>query len=30
MVDDLEEQSGEGLDFQHYLGIVRRRHLSFS
>jgi polysaccharide chain length determinant protein (PEP-CTERM system associated) len=29
MVDDLEEQSEEGLDIQHYLGIVRRRHLFF-
>jgi polysaccharide biosynthesis transport protein len=29
MVDDLEEQSGEGLDVQRYLGIVRRRHLHF-
>src|ERR1700747_1338693 len=28
MVDDLEEKS-EGLDFQHYLGVVRRRHLHF-
>ena len=29
MVDDLEEQGGEGLDVQRYLGIVRRRHLFF-
>jgi len=29
MVDDLEEQSSEGLDLQHYLGVVRRRHLHF-
>lgn len=29
MVDDLEEQSPEGLDLQHYLGAVRRRHLHF-
>jgi polysaccharide biosynthesis transport protein len=29
MVDDLEEQSSEGLDLQKYLGIVRRRHLHF-
>ena len=29
MVDDLEEQGGEGLDVQHYLGVVRRRHLYF-
>ena len=28
MVDDLEEKS-EGLDLQHYLGVVRRRHLHF-
>src|SRR5271163_4789313 len=29
MVDDLEESSSEGLDLQHYLGMVRRRHLQF-
>lgn len=29
MVDDLEEQSSQGLDLQHYLGVVRRRHLQF-
>src|SRR5579862_1681938 len=29
MVDDLEEQSSEGLDLQQYLGVVRRRHLHF-
>jgi succinoglycan biosynthesis transport protein ExoP len=29
MVDDFEEQSSEGLDIQHYLGVVRRRHLYF-
>jgi polysaccharide chain length determinant protein (PEP-CTERM system associated) len=28
MVDDLEESS-EGFDVQHYLGIVRRRHFQF-
>src|SRR5271169_189162 len=28
MVDDLEEKS-EGLDLQHYLGVVRRRHMQF-
>ena len=28
MVDDLDEKS-EGLDVQHYLGVVRRRHLHF-
>lgn len=29
MVDDLEEKSGEGLDTQRILGIVRRRHMQF-
>ncbi len=29
MVDDLEEKSPEGFDLQHYLGVVRRRHLQF-
>jgi polysaccharide chain length determinant protein (PEP-CTERM system associated) len=29
MVDELEDNSSEGLDLQHYLGIVRRRHLYF-
>jgi succinoglycan biosynthesis transport protein ExoP len=29
MVDDLDENSSEGLDLQHYLGVVRRRHLQF-
>jgi succinoglycan biosynthesis transport protein ExoP len=29
MVDDLDEQSSEGFDLHHYLGIVRRRHLQF-
>src|SRR5579863_3861519 len=29
MVDDLEEQSSEGIDLQHYLGVVRRRHFHF-
>jgi len=28
MVEELEEKS-EGLDIQHYLGVVRRRHLYF-
>jgi succinoglycan biosynthesis transport protein ExoP len=28
MVNDLDEKS-EGLDLQHYLGVVRRRHLQF-
>ena len=27
MADDLDEKSPEGLDLQHYLQIVRRRHL---
>jgi polysaccharide biosynthesis transport protein len=30
MVDELEEEkSSEGFDLQHYLGIVRRRHMQF-
>jgi polysaccharide biosynthesis transport protein len=29
MVDDLEEQSSEGLDLQTYLGVAKRRHLHF-
>jgi polysaccharide chain length determinant protein (PEP-CTERM system associated) len=29
MVDDLEEQSPESIDIQHYLGVVRRRHFHF-
>ena len=29
MVDDLDEKGPEGLDLQHYLQIVRRRHLYF-
>lgn len=29
MVDNLEEQTGEGLDIPRYLGILRRRHLHF-
>jgi succinoglycan biosynthesis transport protein ExoP len=29
MVDELEEQSGEGLDIPRYLGIVKRRHFHF-
>jgi polysaccharide chain length determinant protein (PEP-CTERM system associated) len=29
MPDDSEEKPSEGLDIQHYLGIVRRRHLHF-
>src|SRR6202161_4893809 len=29
MVDDLEEKSSEGFDLQHYVGVVRRRHLHF-
>jgi polysaccharide chain length determinant protein (PEP-CTERM system associated) len=29
MVDELEEQSGHGLDLQRYLGMVKRRHFHF-
>src|ERR1700722_10892330 len=29
MVDDLEEQSSEPIDLQHYLGELRRRHFHF-
>jgi len=29
MADDLEEQSREGFDVQHYLGLVRRRYFHF-
>ncbi len=29
MVDELEEQSSEGLDLQKYLGIINRRHIYF-
>ena len=29
MVDNLDEQTSEGFDLKHYLGIVRRRHLQF-
>lgn len=29
MVEDFEEQSSQGLDLQHYVGVVRRRHLYF-
>jgi polysaccharide biosynthesis transport protein len=29
MTDNLEEKSSEGLDLQHYLGMVRRRHMHF-
>ena len=29
MVDELEEQGGEGLDIQQYLGVAKRRHLHF-
>jgi polysaccharide biosynthesis transport protein len=29
MADDLEEKNPEGRDLQHYLGVVRRRHLHF-
>lgn len=29
MVDQLEEQESQSFDLEHYLGIVRRRHLQF-
>src|SRR6201993_947459 len=29
MAVDLDEKSSEGFDVQHYLGVVRRRHLHF-
>lgn len=29
MPDQLEEQSSQGFDLQHYLGILRRRHIHF-
>jgi polysaccharide chain length determinant protein (PEP-CTERM system associated) len=29
MVDDLDGNSSEGFDPQHYLGMIRRRHLQF-
>src|ERR1700757_1033895 len=29
MAVDLDEESSEGFDLQHYLGVVRRRHLHF-
>ncbi len=29
MAEDFEEQNSEGLDLDHYLGMVRRRHLHF-
>lgn len=29
MANDLDEQSSKGFDLQHYLGLVRRRHLHF-
>jgi polysaccharide biosynthesis transport protein len=29
MTDNLEEKTQEGFDLQHYLGIVRRRHMHF-
>ena len=29
MVDELEEKPGEGLNFEHYWGIIRRRHMFF-
>jgi len=29
MVDELDEQGGEGLDIPKYLGVVKRRHIHF-
>jgi polysaccharide biosynthesis transport protein len=29
MVEELEDEKSEGLNLQHYLGVVRRRHLHF-
>src|SRR5580704_3708555 len=29
MLDDLEEQSSQSIDIQHYLGVARRRHFHF-
>ena len=29
MADDFEEKTTEGFDLQHYVGVVRRRHLHF-
>jgi polysaccharide chain length determinant protein (PEP-CTERM system associated) len=29
MVEEQDEQTSRGLDLQHYLGIVRRRHMQF-
>src|SRR5580658_2991185 len=29
MVDELVDEKSEGLNLQHYLGVVRRRHLHF-
>jgi succinoglycan biosynthesis transport protein ExoP len=29
MVEELEEKNSDGIDVQHYLGIVRRRHMQF-
>jgi polysaccharide biosynthesis transport protein len=29
MTDDLEQPNSEGLDLQHYLGVIRRRHFHF-
>jgi polysaccharide chain length determinant protein (PEP-CTERM system associated) len=29
MVDEFEDKPGEGLNFEHYWGIVRRRHIYF-
>ena len=29
MIDELEQQGGQGLDFPKYLGVVKRRHIHF-
>ena len=29
MIDELEEQGGQGLDFPKYSGVVKRRHIHF-
>jgi polysaccharide chain length determinant protein (PEP-CTERM system associated) len=29
MVDELDDEKSEGLNLQHYLGVVRRRHMYF-
>ena len=29
MVDEFEEKPGEGINLEHYLGVIRRRHMYF-